>query len=60
MLTKFTSTWAPEVRQRQIDRTPLGRLATPEDIGRSILAVATDLPATTGAVVPVDGGRQLG
>ena len=60
VLTKFTSTWAPEVRQRQIDRTPLGRLATPEDIGRSILAVATDLTATTGAVVPVDGGRQLG
>ena len=60
VLTKFTSTWAPEVRQRQIDRTPLGRLATPEDIGRAILAVATDLTATTGAVVPVDGGRQLG
>ncbi len=60
VLTKFTSTWAPEVRQRQIDRTPLGRLATPEDIGRAILAVATDLGSTTGAVVPVDGGRPLG
>ncbi len=60
VLTRFTSTWAPEVRQRQIDRTPLGRLATPEDIGRAILAAATDLTSTTGAVIPVDGGRQLG
>lgn len=58
--TRFTATWPPEVRQRQIDRTPLGRLATPEDIGRAVLSVVTDLTATTGAVVPVDGGRPLG
>ncbi len=52
--------FASEVRQQHIDRTPLGRLATPQDVGRAVLSVVTDLTATTGAVVPVDGGRPLG
>lgn len=58
--TRFTSAWDPTVRRRYIERTPLGRLPTPEDLGRAVLAVATDLTATTGAVIPVDGGRPLG
>ena len=58
--TEFTLGWAPEVRSRMIDETPLGRLAVPEDIARAVLAVAVDLPMTTGVVIPVDGGRPLG
>ena len=58
--TQFTASWSPAVRQRQIDRTPLGRLTTPEEIGRAVLSVATDLSATTGTVIAVDGGRPLG
>ena len=58
--TEFTKAWDPKVRERYIDRTPLGRLPTPEDIGRAILATATHLTASTGIVIPVDGGRPLG
>ena len=58
--TEFTRGWAPEVRNRTIEQTPLGRIALPEDIGRAVLAVAVDLPMTTGVVIPVDGGHPLG
>jgi 3-oxoacyl-[acyl-carrier protein] reductase len=57
--TEFTRSWDPAVRQRQIDATPLKRLATPEDVADTVLA-AIGLTGTTGAVIPVDGGRPLG
>jgi 3-oxoacyl-[acyl-carrier protein] reductase len=58
--TQFTSGWDPSVRRRYLERTPLGRLPTTEDVALAVLAVATHLTATTGAVIPVDGGRPLG
>ena len=58
--TQFTSGWDPAVRQRYLDRTPLGRLPTPEDVALAVLAAATHLPSSTGAIIPVDGGRPLG
>ena len=58
--TQFTRGWDPAVRQRNIERTPLGRLATPEDVGHVVVAVATSLTFVTGIVIPVDGGRPLG
>jgi 3-oxoacyl-[acyl-carrier protein] reductase len=58
--TELTRAWAPEVRQKTIDDTPMGRLVSPDDVGRAVLAVATGLPMTTGAIVPVDGGHPLG
>ena len=58
--TEFTRGWDPAVRQQNIDRTPLGRLATPEDVGQAVVAAATDLTFVTGIVIPVDGGRPLG
>jgi 3-oxoacyl-[acyl-carrier protein] reductase len=58
--TQFTSAWDPAVRKRYLERTALGRLPTPEDVALAVLAVATHLPATTGAVIPVDAGRPLG
>ena len=50
----------PAMIAEQTARTPLGRLASPEDIANAILALATHLTFTTGAVIPVDGGRPLG
>ena len=44
----------------QTAKTPLGRLASPEDVANAVLAIATHLTFTTGAVIPVDGGRPLG
>ena len=46
-------------RNEQIDRTPMKRLATPEDVADAVLAVATTLRYSTGCVIPVDGGRPL-
>ena len=49
----------PEYMQEQIDKTPLGRLATPEDVADAVLAAATMLSYTTGAIISVDGGRPF-
>ena len=57
--TELTRGWPPEVRQRMLDDTPLGRLAEPEDVARTVLAVVTHMPMSTGIVVPVDGGWPL-
>ena len=46
-------------RDEQAAKTPLRRLALPEEVGRAVLAVATQLVFTTGAIIPVDGGRPL-
>lgn len=51
----FDETW----KQRQRDSTPLKRLARAEDVARAVLSVAAELTFTTGAVIPVDGGRPL-
>ena len=49
----------PALIQEQRDKTPLGRIARPEDVAAAVLAVAAQLRFTTGAVIPVDGGRPL-
>jgi NAD(P)-dependent dehydrogenase (short-subunit alcohol dehydrogenase family) len=39
------------------DRTPLGRLCTPDDVARAVLFLASDLAVfVTGILLPVDGG----
>jgi 3-oxoacyl-[acyl-carrier protein] reductase len=58
--TELTRGWDLSVRQRMIEQTPLGRLATTLDVANTVLAVATELTFTTGVVIPVDGGRPLG
>lgn len=45
--------------QTQIEHTPLRRLATPEDVANTVVAVAEHLTFTTGGVIAVDGGREL-
>lgn len=46
-------------RNEQMSRTPMKRLATPEDVADAVLAVATTLRYSTGCIIPVDGGRPL-
>jgi 3-oxoacyl-[acyl-carrier protein] reductase len=58
--TEFTKAWDPAVRQRYLERSVLGRLPTPQDVALAVLAAVTLMPATTGAVIPVDAGRPLG
>ena len=44
----------------QAERTPLGRIARPQEVARAVIAAATHLTFSTGCVIPVDGGRPLG
>ncbi len=48
------------VQEKIIRETPLGRLTTPEDIGRAAVFFASDLSEfITGACLTVDGGKRL-
>lgn len=57
--TAFIAGLDPDWLREQTAKSPLGRLATPEEIGLAVLAAAVGLPYSTGMVLPVDGGRQL-
>jgi 3-oxoacyl-[acyl-carrier protein] reductase len=46
-------------RDEQAKRTPMGRFASPDDVGAAVLATATTLAYSTGCIIPVDGGRPL-
>jgi 3-oxoacyl-[acyl-carrier protein] reductase len=48
-------TWLAE----QVGRTPLKRLAAPEEVASAVVAVVKHLTFTTGSIIPVDGGRPL-
>ena len=49
----------PELLKQQGTLTPLGRVASEEDVAEAVYAAATQLRFTTGAIIPVDGGRPL-
>lgn len=50
----------PAWTRAQAASTPLGRLATADDVAAAVYAVAADLSFSTGCIIPVDGGRPLG
>ena len=56
---EYASRADPAYLQQQIARTPLGRIATPQDVADAVFAVCTNLRFTNGAIIPVDGGRPL-
>jgi 3-oxoacyl-[acyl-carrier protein] reductase len=43
----------------QVARTPLKRLAAPDEVAASVIAAIRHLTFTTGGIIPVDGGRPL-
>jgi 3-oxoacyl-[acyl-carrier protein] reductase len=43
----------------QVSRTPLNRLAAPEEAASAVVAAIKHLTFTTGSIIPVDGGRPL-
>jgi 3-oxoacyl-[acyl-carrier protein] reductase len=57
--TEFVKSMDPAWRDEQATRTPLGRLARPDEVAAAVVAAAAHLTFTTGAVVTVDGGRPL-
>lgn len=58
--TEFVKSMDPAWRDEQAARTPLRRLALPEEIAKAVVAMATSLSFATGAIFPIDGGRPLG
>lgn len=56
---EYAKKMPPEYVQQQCDLTPLKRLAEAEDVAEAIYALAANLTFTTGAIIPVDGGRPL-
>ena len=59
VLGEYTSRFDPAFLQSNTDLTPMGRLATAQDVAGAVLALATTLTFTTGSIIPVDGGRTL-
>ena len=59
VLGEYAKKADPAYLQEQVDKTPLGRLATAEDVAETVLAVTTMMPFTTGSIIPVDGGRPF-
>jgi 3-oxoacyl-[acyl-carrier protein] reductase len=57
--TDFVKALDRNWRDEQAARTPLQRLADPREVALAVVAMATHLTFTTGAVIPVDGGRPL-
>ncbi|MBZ5643365.1 MAG: SDR family oxidoreductase [Acidobacteriia bacterium] len=45
--------------EEQVARTPLKRLAAPDEVAASVIAAIKHLTFTTGGIIPVDGGRPL-
>ena len=46
-------------KQAMLERTPLKRAGTPEDVASAVLWLLRDAPFVTGQVSRIDGGRTL-
>jgi 3-oxoacyl-[acyl-carrier protein] reductase len=58
--TAMTENLDDSIKEKIMANTPLGRLATPEEIAAVILFLASPAAAyITGAVIPVDGGMGI-
>jgi pteridine reductase len=49
-----------ERKEKIIERTPLQRAGSPDDIARAVLFLASEAPFVTGQILAVDGGRSIG
>jgi 3-oxoacyl-[acyl-carrier protein] reductase len=57
--TEFVKSLDAKWRDEQAARTPLGRLALPEEVAAMVLAAVRDLTFSTGCILAIDGGRPL-
>ena len=57
---EYAATLPPGALDAQRAAAPLRALATGADVAAAVSAVVNHLPLTTGAIIPVDGGRPLG
>ena len=55
--TRISAEPGSELHQRQISKTPMGRIGQPREVALAVLFLASDEASfITGAVLPVDGG----
>lgn len=60
ILTEEVAAMPQEFRDRFIQRTPLGRIALPEEVARVVLFFASEMSSyVTGAYLPVNGGNLM-
>ncbi len=57
--TNFVEGRSREELQKKAAQTPLGRVVTPEDVARAVVACATHLTTATGTRIVIDGGHSL-
>ena len=57
--TDFIKAMDPRWREEQLTRTPLHRLAAPDEVAAAVVAAVKHLTFTTGSTIAVDGGRPL-
>lgn len=57
--TDFVKSMDQRWRDDQVSRTPLRRLAQPEEIATAVVSAITQLTFSTGCIIAVDGGRPL-
>jgi 3-oxoacyl-[acyl-carrier protein] reductase len=57
--TDFVQSLDADWRDVQAARTPLGRLARPNEVAAAVRSAVCDLTFTTGCVLALDGGRPL-
>jgi len=58
--TEMTARVPIDVRQKELEDSPLGRLGQPEDVARVVLFLGSDLSRhVNGQVIRVDGGQEM-
>ncbi|WP_341894373.1 SDR family oxidoreductase [Ferrovibrio terrae] len=57
--TDFVPGRTREQLEKVAEKLPLGRVTTPDDVARAVVACISYLTSSTGIVVPVDEGRHL-
>ncbi|MFT5195623.1 MAG: 3-oxoacyl-[acyl-carrier protein] reductase [Cellvibrionaceae bacterium] len=56
---EYASRFPQDYIDEQISKTPLKRIAQPEDVAEAVLVTADNLLFATGSIIEVDGGRPL-
>ena len=56
---EYASRFPQDYIDEQIAKTPLNRIAQPQDVADAVLATADNLMFATGSIIEVDGGRPL-
>ena len=57
--TDFVPNRTREQLEKIAEKLPLGRVTTPDDVARAVIACIVNLTSSTGIIVPVDEGRHL-